>query len=46
MLYACVVLIMLEVYSDGCESNGLPLEPADTLQPEDLVRVVGQGLVL
>ncbi len=43
---AAVVGVLLDVESDGGEANGFARPPANALQGEDGVGVVGEGLVL
>ena len=44
--HALVVGVLLAVESDGCETDGFACEPANALEYEDGVGVVGKGLVL
>ena len=43
---AFVVGVLLDVEVDICEADGFALEPADALEGEDGVGVVGERLVL
>lgn len=40
------VEVLLDVQIDSCEADGFALPPADALEGEDRISVVGEGLVL
>jgi hypothetical protein len=43
---ASFVGVLLDMQGDGCEANGSSLPPADALEGQEGIRVVGEGLVL
>ena len=45
-LDSALVLVMLDGEVDSCDRDGLPGEPADALQTENLVAVIAERLVL
>lgn len=42
----CIIDVLLYVEGDSCEGDGFTGEPADALQGEDGVGVIGEGFVL
>ena len=46
VLDSALVLVMLDGKVDSCDRDGLPGEPADALQTENLVAVIAERLVL